>query len=221
MIARIAAALVLAIAPVAARAELAAHAEASPPRVAVAVSANPGIPAPPDQAAVEAGDANLESTANRQGFTFAGSIGGGLTVGFGIDDSVGRGGSVSLRLGHVATPSTVITFELGFTAVLHRPTTNAAIATNTNTTLLAGGLHYVNPSLWVRGGAGLGIYQGRDINLAGDDVSLVGPAVLFGVGLDLARFKSAVIDLEVATSATINRDGLLIASGAGLGLSFD
>lgn len=197
-----------------------AHAEAP----AAGASASPEASAAPDPAVEEAADANLESTEDRRGLTFAGSIGGGLMLGFGIKDSVGRGGSVSLRLGHVATRRTVITFELGLTAVLHKPAMQNATETNTNTNLLAGALHYVNPSLWLRFGGGLGVYTGRQVTLSTGQlgtVTLAGPAVLGGVGVDLARFKSVVLDLEVETSAMINSDGVLMASGAHLGLSFD
>ena len=195
-----------------------AHADATKP-----------LPAPkdkaPDPAVQDAAEANLESTENRRGLTVAGSFGGGLLVGFGIKDSVGRGPSLSLRLGHVATRRTVITFEVSVTAALHKPPgMMSSIKTNTNTNLLAGALHYVNPSLWLRFSGGLGGYQGRDVTLPNGtigDVTLVGPAVLGGVGVDLARFKSAVLGLEVGTSAMINRDGVLVASGLNLGLSFD
>jgi hypothetical protein len=177
----------------------------------------------PDPAVAEAADANLESIEARRGLVFAGAIGGGLILGFGIKDSVGRGGSVSLRLGHVATRHTVITFELGITAVLHKLGTNGATETNTNANLLAGAQYYVNPSLWLRFGGGLGVYQGRQVALSAGfgNLTLVGPAALAGVGLDLLRIKSAVLDFEVGTSAMLNSEGLLIASGANLGLSFD
>jgi len=178
----------------------------------------------PDPAVVEASDANLESIEDRRGLTFAGAIGGGLTIGFGIKDSVGRGGSVSLRLGQVATRRTVITFELGVTAVLHKQAMNSSTATNTNTNLLAGAQYWVNPSLWLRFGGGLGVYQGRQVVLSTGkpgDLTLAGPAALAGVGIDLLRFKWAVLDLEVATSMMINSEGLLVASGANLGLAFD
>ena len=186
-------------------------------------------PQAPDPAVVEAGDANLESTANRRGLTFAGSLGGGLIVGIGIKDSVGRGGSVSLRLGHVATPRTVITFEVNVTAALHRPSPTAGdmasgIKPNTFAGLLAGAQYYVNPSLWLRGAGGVGVYQGRSVavsSVAVGDVTHVGPALLAGAGLELARFKWAVLGIEVATSAMINGDGVLFTGGAGLGLSFD
>lgn len=194
-----------------------AHAEAPRPSAAPADAA-------PDPAVQDAADANLESTEDRSGLTFAGSFGGGLMLGFGIKDSVGRGGSVSLRLGHVATKRTVITFELGFTAALHKPAMQSETKTNTNTNLLAGALHYVNPSLWLRFGGGLGVYTGRQVALSTGqlgNVDLVGPAMLGGVGVDLARFKSVVLDLEIETSAMINNDGVLIASGAHVGLSFD
>ena len=180
--------------------------------------------ATPDPAVDDAAEANLESTEDRRGLTFAGSFGGGLILGFGIKDSVGRGGAVSLRLGHVATKRTVITFELGFTAALHKPAMQSATKTNTNTNLLAGALYYVNPSLWLRFGGGLGVYHAVQVTLSSGllgDVTLAGPAILGGVGVDLARFKSAVLGLELGTSAMINSDGLLFASGANLGLSFD
>ena len=194
-----------------------AHADAAPP------------PAPaddaPDPAVQDAGEANLESTENRQGLTFAGSLGGGLMIGFGIKDSVGRGPAISLRLGHVATRRTVITFEANITAALHKPAgMNSSIQTNTSTNLLAGALHYVNPSLWVRFAGGLGGYQGNQVMLSSGAIGnlrLIGPAVLVGVGVDVARFKSAVLGFEVGTSAMISRDGVLVASGLSLGLSFD
>ncbi|HEU4726980.1 MAG TPA: hypothetical protein VFT22_03805 [Kofleriaceae bacterium] len=177
----------------------------------------------PDRAVVEAGDANLESVDDRRGVTFSASVGGGLIIGFGIDDSVGRGGSVSLRLGHVATRSTVITFELAVTAVLHKQGMSGPTETNTDTNLLAGALHYVNKSLWLRFGGGLGVYQGRKVVLPNGqpgDLTLVGPAALAGVGLDLVRFKYAVLGLEFGTSAMVNREGLLLASATHLGLTF-
>lgn len=197
---------------------------------APAVRAAPATPATPatstalDPAVEEAADANLESTEDRRGLTFAGSFGGGLVLGFGINDSVGRGGALSLRLGHVATRSTVITFELGITAVLHKLGANGPTETNTNTNLLAGALHYVNPSLWLRFGGGLGVYQGRQVALSKGGVgnlTLVGPAALAGFGLDILRVKAAVLDFEIGTSAMINSEGLLVASGANFGLSFD
>jgi hypothetical protein len=182
----------------------------------------------PDPAALEAGEANLESTADRRGLVFAGSLGGAATIGFGIQDSVGRGGTVSLRLGHVATPRTVITFELQAAAVLHRPaqgsSTKSEVKTNTDANLLAGAQYYVNGSLWLRLAGGIGSYQGRDVDVGGGklgDVTLTGPAVLVGAGVDLARFKWVVIGIEAASCAMINRDGMLMVSGASLGLQFD
>jgi hypothetical protein len=196
---------------------------AASPRAANPATAAAATSEPPDPAVEEAGDANLESIEDRRGLTFAGSIGGGLILGFGIKDSVGRGPSVSLRLGHVATRTTVITFELGVTAALHRLATNGAIETNTNANLLAGALHYVNTSLWVRFGGGLGVYHASQVALTQGfgNLTLVGPAALAGFGLDLLRVKSAVLDFESGASAMLNSEGVLVASGANLGLSFD
>jgi hypothetical protein len=177
----------------------------------------------PDPAAIEAGDANLVPTAARTGTTLAAALGGGLLLGVGIEGSTGRGGAVSLRLGHVATPHTVITLELGVTGALHRPKETAPIATNTDGQILVGAQYYANPSLWLRFAGGLGIYQGRQVPVAKGlgDVTLMGPAVLGGLGIDLARFRWAVLDLEFAVSATINSQGILFSNGASVGLAFD
>jgi hypothetical protein len=177
----------------------------------------------PDPAVQDAAEANLETTESRSGLTFTAELGGGLTVGFGITDSVGRGGSLSLRLGHVATRRTVITFELSGTAALHKAATMSSTKANTDVNLLAGAQYYVNRSLWLRIAGGVGVFTRRDVRDTSGikDITLVGPAALGGLGVELLRFKWAVLGFELGTSAMINRDGLLIANGAGLDLSFD
>jgi hypothetical protein len=179
----------------------------------------------PDPAADRAGDANLESKEHRSGLTFAGSLGGSVTLGFGIKDSVGRGGSLSLRLGHVATPRTLITFEVAFDAVLHQPPgMNSSIETNSNTDLVAGAQYYVNPSFWIRGGGGVGIYQGRQVALSNGqrgNLQLIGPAALGGFGIDFVRVKYVVFGFEGKVSAMASNQGVLMALALGLGLSID
>jgi hypothetical protein len=196
---------------------------ASAPRGPQAERAKPANE-PPDAAVDEAAEANLESTAERRGLTFAASVGGGLTIGFGIAGSVGRGGAVSLRLGHVATRSTVITFEVSTSVALHEPhVMNPSVKTNTDTNLLAGAQYYLHHSLWVRVAAGVGIYRGEQVELSTGgigDLQLVAPAVLGGVGVEFARFKWAVLGLETGTSAMVTRNGVLISSCLDLGLSF-
>jgi hypothetical protein len=190
----------------------------------VARAQTPTAPAAPDPAVEDASEANLESTARRQGLTFTAAIGPGLLIGFGIDDSVGRGGSLMLRLGHVATRRTVITFEVDATAVLHKAAANSPTETNTNTNLATGAQYYVNPSLWLRVAGGAGLYSRRDVMLpqgGRGNTSLVGPVLVGGLGFGLLRFKWSVLGLEVATSMMINRDGVLVATGVKLALSLD
>lgn len=183
----------------------------------------PSADTTPDPAVQDAAEANLETTESRSGLTFAIQLGGGLTVGFGITDSVGRGGSISLRLGHVATRRTVITFELTGTGSLHKAAMMSPTKANTDVNLMTGAQYYVNHSLWLRAAGGVGVYTRRDVKGAtgNSDVTLVGPAALGGIGVELLRFKWAVLGFEVGTSTMVSRDGLLIASGAGLDLSFD
>jgi hypothetical protein len=185
--------------------------------------AAPSADATPDPAVQDAADANLETNDSRSGLTFAIQVGGGLTVGFGINDSVGRGGSLSLRLGHVATRRTVITFELTGTASLHKAASMNSTKANTDVNLMAGAQYYVNRSLWLRAAGGLGVYTRRDVRgtMGVEDVTLVGPAALGGIGVEILRFKWAALGFEIGASTMVNRDGVLIASGAGLDLTFD
>jgi len=188
-----------------------------------------GRPAAPaseaaDPAVEEASEANLESTAERRGLTFSVSVGGGLMIGFGIAGSVGRGGALSLRLGHVATPHTVITFEITTSVALHQPhVANPPVKTNTDTNLLAGAQYYVNRTLWLRAAGGIGVYKGEDVELSTGgtgELQVVAPAVLGGIGIDVLRFKWAMLGLETGTSAMVTRSGVLVASSLSLGLSF-
>ena len=177
----------------------------------------------PDPAVQDAAEANLETTESRSGLTFTATLGGGLTAGFGITDSVGRGGALSLRLGHVATRHTVITFEITATAALHKAATMSSTKANTDVNLLAGAQYYINRSLWLRAAGGVGVYTRRDVRDVGGnrDITLVGPTALGGIGFELLRFKWAVLGLEFNGSTMVSSDGLLIASVAGLDLAFD
>jgi hypothetical protein len=181
------------------------------------------VPAGPAPAVEEASEANLESTERRRGVTFTATAGPGLVAGFGIESAVGRGGSLTLRLGHVATRRTVITFELAATAVLHKPTMESDVETDTNTNLAAGAQRYVNPSLWLRLGSGVGFYRRREVVQLEQVVTrrLFGPILVGGLGFDLLRFRWAVLGIELATSMMINRDGVLVVGGVNLGLSLD
>lgn len=179
-----------------------------------------------DPAVAQAADANLETTANRRGMTVAVALGGGQLAGFGIDDSVGRGGAFSLRLGHVATPNTVLGLALEVSAVLHRTTQMADATANTNTCLLVGGQRYINPSLWLRFGAGPAIYAAREVSVKGmpgvyTDRTTWGASALLGLGLDFWRYRWAVFDVEAAGVVTATSGGLLIATTASVGVSFD
>jgi hypothetical protein len=190
--------------------------------VARADSGAPGADAP-DPAVEYAADANLESTANRQDLTLAVSGGAGLLVGLGIEGPTGRGGSADVRLGHVATPRTVITFEAGLTIVLHG-TMSSPTYTNANLDLLAGAQYYVSESLWLRFAGGVGVYQASHVQAKDNNVSIdvhqVGPAVLGAIGLDVARFKWAVFNVEIGTSVMVH-SGALVASDLRLGVQFD
>jgi len=203
---------------------LAAHAQ--PTRVETDTShPAPPPPAPsptpapsPDPVAEEAAsEANLESNAPRAGMVFAISLGGGLTMG----DGVGRGPAASFRIGHVATSTSVLTLELTGGSLLHQMEGKGTpIQHNDFFSLFAGGLHYVNSSLWIRGAGGLTVYT-TDNTPPEAKPSHPGAGGLFGVGIDLARWHYLVLGLEAyGQMAVVSTKGLMFNSGFCLGLTY-
>ena len=184
---------------------------------AFADTAAPVAAPPPDPAATRAGDANLEPITHRKGFTFGISVAPELTLGTG-DVGSNTGGIVSLRLGQVATPSTVVYVELAGAGQLHK--VGDRLEQNTHTSFFLGAQYWA-ASLWVRGGLGVGVYRGNDVPMAGQNIRHAGPGSSVTVGVDLVRMKSLVLDLEVFAMGMLHRDGIITTNGLGLGLSFD
>jgi len=175
------------------------------------------VHADPDPAAEEAAsESNLESRSPREGTTFSAAAGGSFALGFGIDDSVGRGGAVSLRLGHVMTPSSVLLLELEGASQFHRIAMDNVVH-NDDVHALVGAQYYTNPSLWIRGGVG---YGGYTLVQASGTTKLGGVAAVFGIGLDILRRHYFVLGLEAFTTGTINKDGVITSSALCVGLSY-
>lgn len=173
-------------------------------------------PAPDSIADEESAEANLESNAPRSGFVVSLSIGGGLLLGG--DLGVGRGGAASIRIGHVATRHTVITFELTGSGALHRRAMMDGTVTDTNASLHAGALRYASRSTWVRLSGGLDVFTAN----GGSDVqkSFAGIGGLVGGGLDLVRWGYLVLGFEVFGVASVTGDGFKVNTGFCLGLSY-
>jgi hypothetical protein len=170
-------------------------------------------PAPDPLAEDSAREANLESNAPREGMTFSAAVGGSLFLGSGL----GKGGALSLRIGHVMTPSAILTFELVGGSYFHKVAMNADALRNDEANILAGAQYYTNPSLWIRGAAGYGGYTVRE-PMSTKTFSGISGAV--GIGLDIARRRYLVLGIEAFGIASINRNGLLAMSGLCLGLSY-
>jgi len=162
----------------------------------------------------ESAEANLESKAPRDGYVVSLSLGAGLLVGG--DIGVGRGGSGSLRVGHVATRHTVITFELTGTGAAHKPAMNSSAVTDTNVSLFAGALRYATKSTWVRTSGGITVFTpNSDPKLA-----RAGLGGLLGGGLDLVRWGYLVLGLEVFGVASATGDGFKVNTGFMVGLTY-
>ena len=178
----------------------------------------------PDQDAVEsAGEKNLVSNAQRSGTTFSASLGAGITMG----DGVGRGEAFSFRIGHVATPSTILTFEITGGSLFHQDvglTMDGPVYHNDYIGLMAGGLHYIASSFWVRGAGGLASYT---IDAQTDQSRVhFGISGLVGLGLDFVRwhiFTNTHVALGLETFSQMGivaSRGVMLNTGLCLGLSF-
>ena len=178
---------------------------------------------PPDPAVIEAGDANLESTALRKGVIFTLALGGALSVGVGMENATGRGGAVTLRLAHVASSRAVVATEI-VGSELFFSVSGSLYRTNATNFLIAG-QYYINPALWIRGAAGIGRYAGGELRMGDaifrERVRLVGPAGSAGAGIDIVRFKRFRASLEFCSTAMLNREGVLSSNAFLVGLSID
>jgi hypothetical protein len=189
--------------------------------LAIVVAASAGIasaddPKPDRGAEEKATEANLESIAPREGVTISAALGGATFFGLGTQNAVGRGGQGSLRLGHVATPRTIITFELTFMNMLHEE--NKQVFTNTEASLLAGAQRYTSQSLWLRGAAGASAFVRT--GLPGSNSTLIGPSALFAIGLDLLRRHLFTLDLQLTTIGMANSEGVVATIGFALGANY-
>jgi hypothetical protein len=186
-----------------------AHAEPSTP---------PADP-PPDPAAARAADANLESIAQRRGIVVGAALGPSVTIGGGT----GTGGDLSIKVGHVATPSTVIMMLIGGSAQLHKNLMGDLVANNV-TYVHAGFQYWVGPSLWVSlSGGGATYHCNSCLNTAGQTVNTkrAGLSGGFAAGVDLVRVHGVVLGLEVYSVSLLDGTGLVATSGMSLALSFD
>ncbi|MGE0870753.1 MAG: hypothetical protein AB7P03_19460 [Kofleriaceae bacterium] len=188
-------------------------------------------PAPQiDPAAARSKDANLESLENRRGVTFSLAVGPSFTLvrrsipnQSDVEGNVENGGALSLKLGHVATPRTVITVELRGSTHFHR-IGMSKLERNITSMVLAGAQYWVAPSLWLGAGIGAGLYQGHSVEIAPSvlgDITLPGPAGGVGLGVNLVRWRSVVLALDAYSSLMVHRKGLLSTTGIALGLAFD
>jgi hypothetical protein len=165
-------------------------------------------------AQAKAEEANLESTAPRQGVTFSAAVGVGLLVAKG---SVGEMGAASVRLGHVMTPSSLLTLELTGGALPHKQGSMAKTLVDSTGSALAGAQVYTNPSVWIRAAAGVNVHTVNNGTLG--TTTAVGGAGAFGAGVDLVRRHFVVLGLEVLGIAAVDRNGLLLTGGLSLGIS--
>jgi hypothetical protein len=174
-------------------------------------------PAPDSIADEESSEANLESTAPRSGYVVSLSLGPGLLLGG--DIGVGKGGAASLRVGHVATRHTVITFELTGSGALHRIGMEDKAVTDTNAGFYVGALRYASKSTWVRISGGFDVFTANGGD-SSKQQSYPGIGGLLGGGLDLVRWGYLVLGFEVFGMASVTGDGFKVNGGFCLGLSY-
>jgi len=166
----------------------------------------------------------IESTSRHQGLSVTLAIGGGLTVGVGIDSSVGRGPSGSLRIAHMAGERWAFVAELANTTLLHRvkgtDASSGELRTDVGANVLVGPQLYVNRVLWLRAGVGLGSFNIDEPDSMATKI-LSGPSGVVGGGLDLVRFRRMALGVEVMSLGMLNREGVLTTTSFMVDLSIE
>jgi hypothetical protein len=185
-------------------------------KVAAALLLAAGVAhADPDPHAVEsASEANLETKAPRAGTTFAAAIGGGLIISNG---QTARVPTLSLRLGHVATASTVVFAELVGGTYAHKAAVMSDTRIDSQVSFLIGAQVYIAPSVWLRGGGGVGTHNVDDGTGITPHGGLPGVG---GAGVDLVRWKYLVLGVEGFYTGTFAKGGYTSLGGLSLGLSY-
>lgn len=188
--------------------------------------ANDETDSSPDPEATRAGEANLESLAKRRGFTFGASLGPSVTIG--KVTGTGNGATLSLRLGQVATPRTVISFELNGSGQLRRvgagtdamgkPITE--LRTNSIASFLAGAQYWFGPSIWIRISGGFGVTTCQKCK-DGQDTRRGTLAGGGGLGVDIVRWRGTVLAVEAYNISQIGNGGLQTTLVSAISLSFD
>lgn len=164
-------------------------------------------------AQVSGSEANLESNAPREGMTYAGAIGGGMIISQGKTAPVP---TLDLRLGHVATATTIVTIELVGGTYAHKDSVMGTTHIDTQTSFLIGAQVYIAPSVWVRGGGGVGSHNTDDGSGLTPHGGLTG---IGGAGVDLVRWHYVVLGLEGFYTGTFAKGGYTSLGGIGLSLS--
>jgi hypothetical protein len=154
----------------------------------------------------KAEESNLEANGPRQGVTFTAAFGPGLFIANHAQSNILAG---TFRLGHVATPNTILTFELTGGTLTHSLANETLI--DTSGSALIGAQYYVAPSVWLRGSVGATVHT-VDNGPMGTHVA-TGPAVAGGAGIDIVRKHLWVYGIEIFTIASYNRDGAIFTGG--------
>jgi len=192
-----------------------------------AVLADDDTDTSPDPEATRAGEANLESLAKRRGFTYGASLGPSVTIG--KNTGTGNGATFSFRLGQVATPRTVISFELNASGQLQRVGVGmdlmgnriTELRTNSIGSFLAGVQYWFGPSIWIRISGGFGVTTCQKCSADLEDTRRGTLAGGGGLGVDIVRWRGTVLAVEAYNVSQIGNGGLQTTLVSALSLSFD
>jgi hypothetical protein len=170
----------------------------------------PYQPGPPDSVAVAAGeDANLEPEGGRSGFTLTAAVGPAILAGIKKDRATGTGAGFTFRIGRVADRNNVVTLELAGVVYPREYETTAGTERRINQSIIGtwGMQRWVSPAFWVRGGAGLATFTLRTKNVVDETETRYGGAAVVGAGVDLGRWRSITVGIELMLQGAVYRDG--------------
>lgn len=177
---------------------------------------SPVRPSPPDsRAAAMSAESNLEWP--RSGFRASAAIGPAMQIGVGIDDSSGKGGGISLRVGTASGPRLAWLLELASTGYAAE-NVDLEAKLNSSSLLTLGAQVHVTEAVWVRFGAGLATFVQRSET---GQPEFAGVGSTFGAGYDVVRRGDLALSLELAAlGAFYDGDSLVTSSVLALGVTY-
>ncbi|WP_428268020.1 hypothetical protein [Haliangium sp.] len=180
-----------------------AHADESDPNLPTVAQGGPG--------GLGGEDDDDHRAGYRDGFLIGVGLGSGTFQGVGVDDLSTVGGTLSLRVGTVATERLLWVLQADLLGGPQRTREGDSESTSIEqlNTITLGAQYYLRQVVWLKAGLGMAVLS-RVVNPSTGEAarhSSAGPALATSLGYDMVRLGSFVLDLELGLGISLHEGG--------------